>query len=328
MAQYKNITIDDETFILEDDADPTKKATFELSGLTTATTRVFTLPDADVTLLGSDGSGDSSISGTFTAGALLATDALASTPAASVGLEYITGTDTARLIASDTAANQQPNFQLILQASDGTPTSTPIHVQGNNGGLVNVGIGNTSPQGDAALDVGAGAGPQYRGFMPPKVTSAQMASFSGFSNMDGLQIYNTDIQKLFYLDNVTSGGNYDWYSMESATLTFGFSGTTTGETQLSYGGSLLTGWVAPYAGIIKEVTALEQGGNPTKGFIIYKNGISADTFVLSGSKYIEGAQGVIFSAGDVITVSADGTGADVNDPVVTLQAKWRFVIPV
>ena len=42
--------VPDETFYLADDADNTKKIQWELSGLTTATTRTITVPDADITL--------------------------------------------------------------------------------------------------------------------------------------------------------------------------------------------------------------------------------------------------------------------------------------
>lgn len=46
------ITVADDNFTLQDDGDATKQAQFQLSGLTTATTRTFTFPDADTTLVG------------------------------------------------------------------------------------------------------------------------------------------------------------------------------------------------------------------------------------------------------------------------------------
>lgn len=46
------VLLDDDGTIFFDNVDPTKRAKFQLSGLTTGVTRVVTLPDADATLLG------------------------------------------------------------------------------------------------------------------------------------------------------------------------------------------------------------------------------------------------------------------------------------
>lgn len=48
------VTLKDTLFTLQDDGDTTKQAKFQLSGITTATTRTFTLPDANTTVVGTD----------------------------------------------------------------------------------------------------------------------------------------------------------------------------------------------------------------------------------------------------------------------------------
>lgn len=48
------ITIDDDEFTLQDNSDTTKKLNFQLSGITTSTTRTLTVPDANTTIVGTD----------------------------------------------------------------------------------------------------------------------------------------------------------------------------------------------------------------------------------------------------------------------------------
>lgn len=48
------ITVKDNSFTMQDNADTTKQLTFELSGITTATSRILTVPDASTTIVGTD----------------------------------------------------------------------------------------------------------------------------------------------------------------------------------------------------------------------------------------------------------------------------------
>lgn len=54
LGNTNTITLKDANWTLQDDADTTKQAKWQLSGITTATTRTFTLPDADTTVVGTD----------------------------------------------------------------------------------------------------------------------------------------------------------------------------------------------------------------------------------------------------------------------------------
>jgi len=49
-----NKTVTDNTFLIQDNSDNTKKLQFELSGITTSTTRTLTVPDNNITLVGTD----------------------------------------------------------------------------------------------------------------------------------------------------------------------------------------------------------------------------------------------------------------------------------
>ena len=52
ISTLNSLDVVDSGFVIQDDSDATKKAKFQVSGVTTGTTRTFTFPDADITLVG------------------------------------------------------------------------------------------------------------------------------------------------------------------------------------------------------------------------------------------------------------------------------------
>lgn len=54
IGNTSTVTLKDANFTLQDDSDTTKQLQFQLSGITTATTRTLTVPDANTTLVGTD----------------------------------------------------------------------------------------------------------------------------------------------------------------------------------------------------------------------------------------------------------------------------------
>jgi hypothetical protein len=54
LGNTNTITLKDTLFTLQDDGDATKQAKFQLSGITTGTTRVLTVPNADIEIVGKD----------------------------------------------------------------------------------------------------------------------------------------------------------------------------------------------------------------------------------------------------------------------------------
>lgn len=135
------ITLKDTLFTLQDDGDTTKQARFQLSGITTATTRTYTLPNASVTLA------DTSSTQTFT-----------------------TKTLTSPTITGGTIDNSTITVDSI--SGHTTPTIVTVGgVQMNNGTIGTAGAVITASIADTAvtpakLQAGAGSGWAWQSFTP------------------------------------------------------------------------------------------------------------------------------------------------------------------
>lgn len=133
-----NGTFSDTAFALQDNTDATKQLTFELSGLTTGTTRTLTAPDASTTLVGTDttqtltGKTISGLANTLTN---IALSSLSTTGTASSST-YLRGdgtwatisngtfADTAFTLQDDGDATKQVKFQLSGVTTGTTRTLT------------------------------------------------------------------------------------------------------------------------------------------------------------------------------------------------------------
>lgn len=121
------ITVRDDRFTLQDDGDTSKQVVFQLSGLTAATTRTLTVPDANgtMTLLGNASTGSGSI--------VLATSPTLVTP--------VLGAATATSINSLTITTSTGTFTLT-NAKVFTVTNT-LTLSGTDGSTLNIGAGGT-----------------------------------------------------------------------------------------------------------------------------------------------------------------------------------------
>lgn len=144
------ITIKDTNFTLQDDTDTTKQLKFELSGITTATTRTLTVPDASTTIVGTNTTQtltNKTITAPVLSGTVTGTYTLGGTPTFPATVVTTTGTQTLtnktltsptlttpRFASAGYIADNSGNEQIVF-----TTTASAV----NEIGVTNAATGNT-----------------------------------------------------------------------------------------------------------------------------------------------------------------------------------------
>lgn len=318
------------------------------NGTTLAQDSVFLYDDSANTLLvGSSGVGPVANGNSVTTGVLQAVSVVSTIQLGSTTIQYEVANERGivEMFKSSGVGNTYPDFQMLLTEASGVTSQIPFNVEqtaslivlnefdGSNvmdvqiqngagtsivhvdSANLNVGVGTTTPDASAKLDVVS----TTQGSRPAGTMTAAQASAIA-SPVDGLMVRVSDRGgKLFVYD----GTNSQFESVETITLCFSENGAEDG-SQLRYGfaANAAIGYIAPYAGTIKEVTALGTGGNATKQFDIEINEVLDTSFNLVASEYVNTNQNVTFASSDKLGVFCSAVGGSVTNPTVTLHVKW------
>jgi uncharacterized protein (TIGR02145 family) len=155
-----------------------------------------------------------------------------------------------------------------------------------------VGIGTTSPDASAILDVDASPA-NDKGFLPPRLTTAQRNNLP--SPAAGLVIYNVETKTLEFSDGT------DWIDLrDSATITAINSSAATG------GDNIGIGTTTPDASAVLDVDATDKGFLPPRLNREERNNISSPA---EGLIIFNTDNGCLEFYNDLVWISAcDGTG--------------------
>lgn len=136
MDNTNTITVKDTLFTLQDDGDTSKQAKFQLSGITTATTRTFTLPDSTTTVVGTNATQtltnktitSPAITGGTLDNATVTVDSVAGHTVANTGTIYgisvTTGTIAAVALASGSVTATKIGTDSSFASTSSAPTIT------------------------------------------------------------------------------------------------------------------------------------------------------------------------------------------------------------
>lgn len=208
---------DDATAIIKGSADATKLLRIEVDGITTGTTRVWTAPDASLTVAGIDLAQTWTANQTFGSGILRATS-----PQITTGINDSNGNELFLFTATGSAVNE------ITVANAATTASPTISATGSD---TNIGI-NLTPKGTGAVAVvnGTTASPFYWYSTFTSASNYRRFSISQPSGSDTYLILerSTASGGQLYIQNTSGGG-----MLLQVGTSYRWSFPTTGEIGLS-----------------------------------------------------------------------------------------------
>jgi hypothetical protein len=134
--------------------------------------------------------------------------------------------------------------------------------------------------------------------------------------------------------NTTAGWNvlmaYDgvrakWMSVGEFMMGWGRDGAN-GNYLLQYGigtAQVGTGVLLPRDATVKRISVRAASGNATKAFDLLINDVSALSFALVASEFVDNLLDIDVDQGERLWASASAAGTAANDAVVTIWVSWR-----
>ncbi|HSD14858.1 MAG TPA: hypothetical protein VLB74_09445 [Flavobacterium sp.] len=215
-------------------------------------------------------------------------------------------------LTGNTGTTAGTNFIGTTDAQDlrvKTGNTDRLNISGTNG---NVGINTNNSTAKLEIDASTGTTPPLE--IVPRTTAPTGTAGGQIAVIDNsLYIYDVTRTK--------------WLSSETITFAWGHDGNLKGAYLdcASVQNQANTGFKMPYAGTIIAITALQSGGDASKGFVVRKNSASTDlfSFNLTALSYNNNTLNIDFDANDFLKVFTVAAGGESTNPVVTLFIKWR-----